>query len=292
MTYEYILCIPEKPYVGTAIFEKEPDSDGNKQIFRVHVDDDKVYWNVDLLDYNPEDYSASWLKSKYEEDEFEWIDHWDPNMYKNVYNQIDEKNLVNRISYPGPYSFDKYGRPLNPMGRTGLRGRGMLGAWGPCHAADAIISRFRPGTRILEAVLVRRKDNNKWAMSGGFVDRNMEEAKDPSIAAIREFTEEALNNKEDAMLEVFWNNSKVQIYEGYVDDERNTDNSWMITNVYNFHDNDFALDLKLEKQELELVDVKWVTMQKGWPNLDQGEEVWEAHMPFLRLFAATHGVEI
>lgn len=59
-----------------------------------------------------------------------------------------------------PYSFDKYGQPLNPMGRTGLRGRGVLGAWGPCHAADAIISRFRPGTRILEAVLVRRKDNS------------------------------------------------------------------------------------------------------------------------------------
>lgn len=40
-------------------------------------------------------------------------------------------------------------------------------------------------------------------MSGGFVDRNVEEAKDPSISAIREFTEEALNNKENAMLEVF-----------------------------------------------------------------------------------------
>ncbi|KAI1703275.1 putative nudix hydrolase 6 [Ditylenchus destructor] len=211
--------------------------------------------------------------TKYGEDEFEWIDHWDPNKYKNVYNQLDEKNFVNRISYPGPYSFDKYGQPLNPMGRTGLRGRGVLGAWGPCHAADAIISRFRPGTRILEAVLVRRKDNNKWAMSGGFVDRNVEEAKDPSISAIQEFTEEALNNKENAMLEVFWNNSKVQIYQGYVDDERNTDNSWM-------------------KQELELEDVKWVTVQKGWPNLDRGEEVWEAHMPFIRLFAATHGVEI
>ena len=27
-----------------------------------------------------------------------------------------------------------------------------------------------------------------------------------------------------------------QIYKGYVDDPRNTDNSWMETVVYNFHD--------------------------------------------------------
>lgn len=29
-----------------------------------------------------------------------------------------------------------------------------------------------------------------------------------------------------------------QIYEGYVDDPRNTDNSWMETTAYNFHDAD------------------------------------------------------
>jgi len=27
-----------------------------------------------------------------------------------------------------------------------------------------------------------------------------------------------------------------QVYSGYVDDPRNTDNSWMETVVYNFHD--------------------------------------------------------
>ena len=29
-----------------------------------------------------------------------------------------------------------------------------------------------------------------------------------------------------------------QIYRGYVDDPRNTDNAWMETVAYNFHDND------------------------------------------------------
>lgn len=33
------------------------------------------------------------------------------------------------------------GYPLNPRGRTGLRGRGRLGRWGPNHAGDAIVTR-------------------------------------------------------------------------------------------------------------------------------------------------------
>ena len=30
----------------------------------------------------------------------------------------------------------------NPMGRTGMRGLGLLGKWGPNHAADPIVTRF------------------------------------------------------------------------------------------------------------------------------------------------------
>lgn len=31
--------------------------------------------------------------------------------------------------------------PRNPCGRTGLTGRGLLGRWGPNHAADPIVTR-------------------------------------------------------------------------------------------------------------------------------------------------------
>ena len=30
----------------------------------------------------------------------------------------------------------------NPVGRTGLMGRGLLGRWGPNHAADPIVTRL------------------------------------------------------------------------------------------------------------------------------------------------------
>jgi len=29
----------------------------------------------------------------------------------------------------------------NPVGRTGIQGRGWLGRWGPNHAADSIVTR-------------------------------------------------------------------------------------------------------------------------------------------------------
>lgn len=29
----------------------------------------------------------------------------------------------------------------NPVGRTGLTGRGLLGRWGPNHAADPVVTR-------------------------------------------------------------------------------------------------------------------------------------------------------
>lgn len=35
------------------------------------------------------------------------------------------------------------GLPLNPIGRTGISGRGVLGRWGPNHAADPVVTRWK-----------------------------------------------------------------------------------------------------------------------------------------------------
>lgn len=52
---------------------------------------------------------------------------------------------MNRVSFHGPYEIrDKY--PLNPYGRTGIIGRGLLGRWGPNHAADPIVTKWKRDT--------------------------------------------------------------------------------------------------------------------------------------------------
>ena len=61
------------------------------------------------------------------------------------------------------------------MGRTGMVGRGLLGRFGPNHAADPIVTRWKRnsagvvmsnGKKVLEFVSIQRKDNNQWAIPG------------------------------------------------------------------------------------------------------------------------------
>ena len=42
----------------------------------------------------------------------------------------------------------------NPVGRTGLRGRGELGRWGPNHAADPIVTRYTIMTFAYELLFI------------------------------------------------------------------------------------------------------------------------------------------
>lgn len=64
----------------------------------------------------------------------------------------------------------------NPIGRTGMVGRGSLGKWGPNHAADPIVTRWKrdskgkivmvDGRPRLEFVAIKRKDTGVWAIPG------------------------------------------------------------------------------------------------------------------------------
>ena len=53
---------------------------------------------------------------------------------------IDEVYKVDRRSCLGNYKII-HGLPINPIGRTGITGRGSLNFWGPNHAIEAIITR-------------------------------------------------------------------------------------------------------------------------------------------------------
>lgn len=60
--------------------------------------------------------------------------------FKPKWNSIDGN--VNRESYTSSYDVQN-GYPLNPVGRTGMSGRGVLGRWGPNHAADPVVTRWK-----------------------------------------------------------------------------------------------------------------------------------------------------
>lgn len=186
---------------------------------------------------------------------------------------------VNRKSFTGDYAVNSDGYPLNPVGRTGIVGRGLLGRWGPNHAADPIVTRWkrdntgavqtdeRTGKPVLQFVAIQRRDSGEWAIPGGMVDPG----ETISATLMREFMEEALNvlEKNNIEKETLQNSIKEfftkgkEIYKGYVDDPRNTDNAWMETVAINFHNEDNAVIGKLAlKAGDDARDVRWMDVNR------------------------------
>lgn len=243
---------------------------------RAHVPHTKN-WSTKAPDYSPCVYTApSVLKCP------SWADN-EADLKTFKFNTIDGK--IDRRSFSGPYQISPEGLPLNPAGRTGLAGRGLLGRFGPNHAADPIVTRWRRdpvthevlhhfGRPVLEFVGIRRLDTGDWAIPGGMVETG-----DTVSATLRkEFCEEALNMNEKSeeearamtqALQAFFSRG-VEICKGYVDDPRNTDNAWMETVAYNFHDDDGTV---LDCFPLQAGD-------------DAGAVRWIAAMPDLQLYAS------
>jgi ADP-ribose pyrophosphatase len=143
---------------------------------RVELADASVPWSKDVPSYNPQDFTDDFVLT--EGVAKGWADPPTPH---------EVPDLMQRKTYEGPIRFDAAGVPLNPRGRTGVRGRGLLGKWGPNHAADPIVTRHHPQTGKLQMVAIKRKDTSVWAIPGGMVDAG--ETVGDTLR--REFAEEA-----------------------------------------------------------------------------------------------------
>lgn len=238
-------------------------------VHRVEVPDEKVEWNTEWPSYSPTVYTDPSTKNK------PWADR-DIGAAVFKWNQIDGK--TDRRSHIGQYIIDSHGYPLNPMGRTGLRGRGVLGKWGPNHAADPVVTRLHKGE--LQFVAIKRRDNGEWAIPGGMVDPG--EA--VSVTLKREFTEEALEGVTNKDIEELWKKG-VELYRGYVDDPRNTDNAWMETVVVNFHDDGKLLECAEFKAGDDAVGVRWI-------NANSSEKLYASHEHFIELLLRHHGIPV
>ena len=97
------------------------------------IPDDKVKWTVSWPEYESlcVKYTAPVVLSKPV-----WADPENTSEIK--WNTVDNK--IDRRSHNGVYNVEN-GFPKNPVGRTGISGRGLLGKWGPNHAADPVVTR-------------------------------------------------------------------------------------------------------------------------------------------------------
>ena len=175
---------------------------------RIVVSDKQVPWSFAWPDYNPSDFTAQVVidNSALLSTGNKWADPAElqgsavkPG-FESLLAEVRERTTYTggprgeklRRSLATAISFDAAGVPLNPHGRTGLRGRGLLGKWGPNHAADPIVTRYL-GSQ-LQMVAIKRNDTGDWAIPGGMVD----EGETVSVTLKREFTEEAGGHMEQS----------------------------------------------------------------------------------------------
>ncbi|XP_037385636.1 ADP-ribose pyrophosphatase, mitochondrial isoform X2 [Talpa occidentalis] len=257
------------------------------KVKRSPVPDEKVSWLAEWNDYKPVEYTAdSVLAGPTWADPLIGESNFSPKFN-------DKDGNVERKSQAGPYEIEG-GKPKNPVGRTGLAGRGLLGRWGPNHAADPIITRWKrdscgnkithpiSGKNILQFVAIERKDCGEWAIPGGMVDPGEK----MSATLKREFAEEGFNSLQkscaekkelEEQLHKLFSQEHLVIYKGYVDDPRNTDNAWIETEAVNYHDETGEImdNLILEAGD-DAGKVKWV-------DINDKLKLYASHCQFIKI---------
>uniref|UniRef100_A0A8C9W7Y0 Transient receptor potential cation channel, subfamily M, member 2 n=1 Tax=Scleropages formosus TaxID=113540 RepID=A0A8C9W7Y0_SCLFO len=153
-----------------------PDS----TVTRFPVPDEKVPWKVEFSFYDPPVYNA-------------------------------QRAAARRKSLQETCSFHKTTPLRNPVGRTGMKGRGCLIQLGPNQIHEVVLTRWREGVkRVLQFLALWEESKGCWVL--------------PKI-----------NFMLVCLLVSVPLYCRFQIYEGYVDDHRNTDNAWVEMTAYNIH---------------------------------------------------------
>ncbi|XP_060040604.1 transient receptor potential cation channel subfamily M member 2 isoform X2 [Erinaceus europaeus] len=190
----------------------------SSSVERFPVPNEKVPWEEEFLIYNPSFYTA------------EKSGPVDPDgsnralLGQILYNAVD--GAVDRRSFHGPYEVQD-GLPRNPRGRTGLQGRGALSRFGPNHKLQPVVTRWRRNQdgvicrrnfrKVLEVLLLTSQQSEPWALPGGSQDPG-EMLPQKFKAVIPGELHKAFGNLLD---------QGTQVYRGYVDHPRNTDNAWV-----------------------------------------------------------------
>ncbi len=178
--------------------------DSYPQRFRVSLD--YASWKTECPEYCPPYHvDPEVLDNDFKKQQAGWADaeHFD----KQDLAGADKDNLKR----------DDLGRLLNPKGRTGIEGRGLLGRWGANQYVFSIFIQQKADQ--LAILLCSRKDSDILSIPGGFV--KPEESLDAANDRI-------FNQKIGFKPEI---NESHMVYSDYIYDYRQTDHAWVEANV-------------------------------------------------------------
>nr|CAD2182340.1 unnamed protein product [Meloidogyne enterolobii] len=210
-----------------------------------------------------------------------WIkpDLEDVNLYKDLWhsdNKLDllpdhqkgndKHRVINRCSFYGKYPVHN-GYPLNPVARTGFKGRGSLGQWGPTNGAGAIL--YVTDEKDFNKFEFLGVENGKYekrsyiVTPGGFVDMGEEF----EYSAKRELIEEAFglkkkkNKEEFEKMEEIIGKGELVKFGGAELSQLSTDNAWTESITFAFEvDSTIKEELKLKKGS-DAQQVMWIQIK-------------------------------
>ncbi|MGH0130904.1 UNVERIFIED_CONTAM: hypothetical protein FKN15_059625 [Acipenser sinensis] len=175
----------------------------------------------------------------------------------------------------------------NPVGRTGLEGKGKLYWLGPNHALDPVITRWKrssddsvskTGTKkVLEFFAIKRKKYELWAFPGGVLQLGETLPK-----RLKQLLNTKLQEEVQSML-----GAATKVYEGYVDDPRNTDNAWVETTAINIHFDDTKHSV-LEYLNTMCLQDSSTGISVRWQVVDQKIPLYGNHKEILQKVAQIH----
>lgn len=137
---------------------------------------------------------------------------------------------------------------------------------------------------LFQVAVVLREDTNQWAFPGGKVN----DGELVGETFHEKFTKKAgahddplkLADFEDALDEVFTEGGR-EIFRGYVDDPRNTDNAWVESTVYLFYiTDDLAARLELSSGS-EVASACWLDIDAELLSGEVGKTLYADHKDWL-----------
>jgi ADP-ribose pyrophosphatase len=124
---------------------------------RQRISIDEGPWVLDCADYDPP-YHVD--ESVLTNDRSKVADGWaEPEDVASISDELTSREAKHR---------DELGRPLNPRGRTGIAGRGLLGCWGANLSVAAVAIR-KNRSQDLEILLGQGEDDTELEVAKGFV---------------------------------------------------------------------------------------------------------------------------
>jgi ADP-ribose pyrophosphatase len=141
---------------------------------------------------------------------------------------------------------DDEGRPLNPRGRTGIAGRGLLGRWGGNQMIAVVASRTNRETLAPEVLLGKSQHSGALSLPEGFVDEG-----ETTEAAITHALEQCTGQRIEGKGEI--------IAEGYSYEKRQTDHAWVELEAQLYHLDADARPSALRSSGAGIQDIEW------WP---------------------------